>query len=77
MKSKDKAKELVDDFWMTNPIHNTDIGERNYVNAIKCALICVDNIIDSLNADCGNWVQLDKAKQYWLEVKGKIIEIIK
>ena len=75
MKAKAKSKELVDEFWMTNPIHNTNIGERNYVNAIKCALICVDKIIDALNMDCGNWVQWDKTKEYWLEVKEEIIKL--
>ena len=66
MKAKDKAKELVHGFWMTNPMHNTDIGERNYVNAIKCALIACEELWE----ECA-----DYRDKYWEEVQKELIII--
>ena len=63
MNPSDKAKELVEEFWMTNPIHNTDVGERNYTNAIKCALISCEEIWEECADDRG---------EYWEEVQKEI-----
>ena len=53
----EKSKELNEMFWMTNPIHNTDIGEKDYTNSIKCTLICVEEMIKVTGA------------KYWYDVK--------
>ena len=65
MKAKEKAEQLVERFTMDN----TRQGERN---GIKCALISVDEIINSnphsnpLNTD------VYSTMNYWLEVKNEI-----
>lgn len=66
MKTKEKAKELVDKFTMDN----TRQGERN---AIKCALIAVDELINQ----CHNYREIDLglSNSYWLEVKNEINKI--
>ena len=56
MKPKDKAEELVDKFTM----NNTRDGERD---GIRCALIAVDEVIQSYK---DSWLQ------YWKEVKQEI-----
>lgn len=56
----EKSKELIEMFWMTNPTHNTDIGEKIYTNAIKCAIICVDELIKVTGT------------KYWYDVKQEI-----
>ena len=63
MTPKEKAKELVDKYYIFN-----HIGNRH---AIKCALIAVDEIIKS------NPISFDEdenciAKQWWQEVKTEI-----
>ena len=63
MTPKEKAKELVDKYYIFN-----HIGNRH---AIKCALIAVDEIIKS------NPISFDEdenciAKQWWKEVKTEI-----
>lgn len=65
MESKLKAKQIVENLTMDN----TRQGERN---AIKCALIAVQEIINSnphsnpLNTD------VNSTMDYWLEVKNEI-----
>jgi len=66
MKTKEKAKELVDNFTMSN----TRQGERN---AIKCALITVDELINQ----CYDYrlIDLGLSHGYWLDVKNEINKI--
>ena len=59
MKAKEKAKELVEKFTMDN----TRQGERN---AIKCALIAVNEIEEAVK-----YLDYD-SEDYWLEVKNEI-----
>lgn len=63
MEAKEKAKELVDKFTMDN----TRQGERN---AIKCALIAVDELIKQ----CYDHREIDLGSNYdyWNEVKKQI-----
>jgi hypothetical protein len=56
MKPKEKAQELINKFYFDTSL--TDIEEVK-----ECALIAVDEIIDSHNND---------NKWYWLDVKKKI-----
>lgn len=63
MTPKEKAKELVDKYYIFN-----HIGNRH---AIKCALIAVEEIIEA------NPIAFDEdenciAKQWWQEVKTEI-----
>ena len=63
MTPKEKAKELVDKYYIFN-----HIGNRH---AIKCALIAVNEIIEA------NPISFDEdenciAKQWWKEVKTEI-----
>jgi hypothetical protein len=69
MTPKEKAKELYNKFYNTSS-HPHHIESRKN-NAIKCALIAVDEIIAS------NPIAFDKddnciAKQWWQEVKKEI-----
>ena len=72
MKPKDRAKDLVDEFWMTNPVHNTYIGERNHVNAIKCALIHVDGIMEAYQ-EANVEYEDGQFLKYWEEVRVELI----
>ena len=57
MTPKEKAKELVDRF---------RIGDRNMKSKAKqCALICVDEILET-------YIDLDPKLNYWKEVKQEI-----
>lgn len=64
MEAKEKAKELVDKFTMDN----TRQGERN---AIKCALIAVDEILNANQI----WYEDSIPYKYWNEVKNEINKI--
>ncbi len=58
MTPKEKAKELVDKFYIFNHIGNK--------HAIKCALIAVDEILDPFRK------VLPSSRNYWQEVKQEI-----
>ena len=45
MEAKDKAKEMYDKYWFTL----FGRGEDRYNRAKKCALICVEGIINYIN----------------------------
>jgi hypothetical protein len=68
MKSKDKAKQLVDKMYV-GFIHSL----YSY-KAKQCAIIAVDEIIKALNDDI--YIQgetdIDSHKEYWQEVKIEI-----
>lgn len=63
--AKEKAKELVDKFYPRATSYASD--RKNQIeNAKQCALIAVDEIIDSLQIK--NYSQADQY-EYWNEVK--------
>ena len=61
MTSKDKAKELVDRFIWIDCISD----------AKQCALICVDEIINTYPTPWSS-LDIDPQKEYWQEVKQEI-----
>jgi|TARA_R110000803_G_scaffold72499_1_gene136191 hypothetical protein len=62
MTAKDKAKELVDRF----------LGiTYNWQAAKQCALICVDEIINTYPTPWSS-LDIDLQKEYWQEVKQEI-----
>ena len=62
MTAKDKAKELVDRF----------LGiTYNWQAAKQCALICVDEIINTYPTPWSS-LDIDPQKEYWQEVKQEI-----
>jgi hypothetical protein len=74
MTPKEKAEELVSRFLLHVPaicsVHN---AKNSVNNAKKCALIAVDEIIDTgmlINED--TYVMKPSYLQYWLEVKKEI-----
>ena len=65
---KNKASELIEQFRMDN----TSEGERR---AFKCALICIDEIINTcaLDEDYKGWDRLNSThRKYWDEVYKEI-----
>ncbi len=70
---KNKAIELVEQFRMDN----TSEGESR---AFKCALICIDEIIQTcaLDEDYKGWDRLNSThRKYWDEVYKEIEKLIK
>jgi hypothetical protein len=79
MTPKDQAKAIVNEFYFALPNNGyLNIGKNNcsqrWTEAIKCALICVNRIINA-NGLHPNDTDYDynKAEIYW----GKVIEEIK
>ena len=72
MKPKEKAKELVDRFTpMATDITPIQTIEKDYRWAKKCALICVDEIINNFGMTKQFYTSYS-AVQYWQEVKQEI-----
>jgi hypothetical protein len=82
MTPKEKAKELVDDFYQTTPNEawiNEPLGLKEsyfaWNQSKQCALIAVDEIIEQCELDVihdiGNERCIDKLN-YWDEVKQEI-----
>ena len=63
LRAKEKAKELVQLFYNNQCSHS--ITELSYKSAIQCALICVDEIIET-------YIDIDPKLKYWQEVKQEI-----
>jgi len=74
MTPKQKAKELVNRFLPhsqdTEHKENNNIWEEKVTEAIQCALICVDEIIEANPMDFTVGINCDKV--YWQEVKQEI-----
>jgi hypothetical protein len=70
MTEKEKAQELVDKFLQYTPV------EYEYEYAIQCALIAVDEILNSLKS-CWDEEGALIAYKYWQEVKQEIENIYK
>ncbi len=64
MKAKDKAKELVEEFykWVATP----DDRDIEFYKSKQCALICVDEILREIPK------RFDSEEIYWEEVKKEI-----
>jgi len=69
MKAKDKAKELIQLFYNKQCSHS--ITELAYKSAKQCALICVDEIINTYPTPWSS-LDIDPQKEYWQEVKQEI-----
>jgi hypothetical protein len=67
MKAKDKAKELVDRFLRIEGAD--DCGNSYSYVAKQCALICVDEIMESFNP---LEYYPEDLRDYWKEVKQEI-----
>ena len=71
MTSQEKAKELVGRFYYMLPNNGSHTGinnvESRYKEAKQCALIAVDEMINSTN-----WNSLKDGLDYWQEVKQEI-----
>ena len=74
MTPEKRAEELVIEY-QYNGIFITDI-RMDEEEAIECALICVDKLIDclpSVNGRPPNYQNINKyTKEYWIEVKQEI-----
>lgn len=75
MKAKEKAKELVNKFYPRATSYSLDRKNQNE-NAKQCALIAVDEILDSYTNEKSNgFIISDKIIPYWEEVKQEIINL--
>jgi hypothetical protein len=64
MTAKEKAKELVDKF---------RIGDRNMKSKAKqCALICIDEILQTIPKEVMSYKPFMMNTDYWQEVKEEI-----
>ena len=70
MKAKDKAKELIDRFYF-NGIKDEEYSMQ-YEDGVQCALICVDEIMESFNS---LEYYPEDLRDYWREVKQEINKI--
>jgi len=80
MTSTDKAKELVNQFYFSLPNNGSFEGinsiPRRWEDAVRCALIAVDEIIkrtrsvDTMPPNCQKID--DNTKEYWQQVKQEI-----
>jgi len=69
MKAKDKAKELTQLLYNKQCSHS--IPKLTYKSAKQCALICVDEIINTYPTPWSS-LDIDPQKEYWQEVKQEI-----
>lgn len=81
MTPKEKAKELVLKYWnlpikmnhIIDGVIHIETQKHLYENDAKqCALIAVDEILNALQIDAGNWIRYSETKKYWQEVKQEI-----
>ena len=76
MTPKDKAEELINKFVEHTKVYHEVLGWEDYIDsAKKCALIAVDEILNSNPSydDYGGngWIIIDNS-EYWKEVKNEI-----
>jgi hypothetical protein len=73
MTAKEKAKELVNKFYPRATSYSLDAKNEN---AKQCALIAVEEILDSYTNEKSNgFIISDKIIPYWEEVKQEIINL--
>jgi hypothetical protein len=78
MTAKEKALELVENFEQYSDYQECDIftqRERMRINAVKCALISVDEIIKELKETEFNYGVENLPFKYWQEVKQEIAKL--
>jgi hypothetical protein len=74
MTPKEKAIELVDKY--NNSIMSFLSDNMKYQNAIKCALIAVDEIIKTdMLIDEDTFVMKPSYLEYWMEVKQELLNL--
>ena len=73
MTPKEKSKDLINSFYYALPNNGSETGlnstTERYKEAIQCALICVDEI---LNNYYKNYFKTGKKIDYWIEVKNEL-----
>jgi hypothetical protein len=69
MTAKDKAKELVEKYQFNGDMIDDIRMSEDY--AVECALICVDEIINTYPTPWSS-LDIDPQKEYWQEVKQEI-----
>jgi hypothetical protein len=75
MTAKEKAKELVNKFYPRATSYSLCRKNQNE-NAKQCALIAVEEILDSYTNEKSNgFIISDKIIPYWEEVKQEIINL--
>ncbi len=75
MTAKEKTRELVDKFYPRVTSYSLDRKNQNE-NAKQCALIAVEEILDSYTNEKSNgFIISDKIILYWQEVKQEIINL--
>ena len=84
---KQKAEELVEKFkphshfWVHDFGRKKDYDIEQLENAVKCALIAVDEIINSspslpIISDVGNFVNdIEESTEFWKEVKQELLKM--
>ena len=71
MIAKEKANELVQLFYNNQCSHS--VTELAYKSAKKCALICVDEILQTIPEEVMSYKPFMMNTDYWKEVKQEII----
>lgn len=77
MTPEEQAKYLVNTFYYSLPNNGSTQGinstTRRYMEAIRCALITIDQILREQN----NFIQTIRQFDYWHEVKQEVLNIQK
>ena len=72
MTPKEKSKDLINSFYYSLPNNGSETGlnstTERYKEAIQCALICVDEVINQYYEHTDNVNQ----HNYWQEVKNEL-----
>lgn len=73
---KEKAKEIFDKYTIATWIKFSEIDNLTTIpNAKECALIAVNEVINSFNINTGNSHQtrlINELNKYWVQVKEEI-----
>jgi hypothetical protein len=65
---KEKARELVNKMFLQIPSVYDPTNLPHYPIAKQCALICIDEILNTDN----DFIQTEAQQQYWQKVKNEI-----
>jgi|GWRWMinimDraft_5_1066013.scaffolds.fasta_scaffold02644_6 hypothetical protein len=72
MTPKEKSKDLINSFYYSLPNNGSETGLNSttirYKEAIQCALITVDEILNFINTDAFSYTN----EEYWQEVKDEL-----
>ena len=76
MTPKEKAEQLVNSFYYALPNNGRRTGLNStairYKEAIKCALIAVDEIVKAIDFDWMEVQNLESEHRYWQQVENEI-----